>query len=296
MGLVPMTEQLARAREGGYAVGYFEAWDSYSLEAVAAAAEAERAPVILGFGCMLIDQGWLDRGGIEIFGAVGRRVACACTVPVSLLLNEAHTLEHALRGIEAGFNAVMMCDSDVERNARLVEAAHARGVAVEAELGELPDGGPDGSVDGTRASLTDPDEAAAFVAATGVDSLAVSFGNVHTLEGAEATIDLDRLAAIHSVVDVPLVAHGGTAFPAQAVPGAIARGVAKFNVGTILKRTHLAALQRAVSAVTAHDSPHDLVGSHSHRDLLAATQPPVIDIVRGLIRRYGGQNRAREIF
>jgi ketose-bisphosphate aldolase len=292
MALVPMPELLGQARDGGYAVGYFEAWDSYSLEAVVAAAEAERAPVIIGFGCMLLDQGWLDRGGIEIFGAIGTRAAAASKVPVSLLLNEAHTLEHALRGIEAGFNAVMLCDSDVEINARLVEAAHARGVAVEAELGELPDGGPTGAVDSSHAALTDPDEAAAFVAATGIDSLAVSFGNVHTLEGAQAAIDLDRLAAVHARVELPLVAHGGTAFPAEAVPGAIARGVAKFNIGTILKRTYLEALRNRLTAVSADASPHDLVGSHNPHDLQLDAQAPVVEVVRGLIRRFGGSGQA----
>ena len=72
MALVPLTELLAGAVAGRYAVGYFEAWDGYSLEAVLEAAEAERAPVILGFGCLLVDQGWLDAGGIETLGALGR--------------------------------------------------------------------------------------------------------------------------------------------------------------------------------------------------------------------------------
>jgi fructose-bisphosphate aldolase class II len=273
-------------------VGYFEAWDGYSLEAVLAAAEAERAPVILGFGCMLVDQGWLERGGVEELGCIGARAAQAARVPVSLLLNEAHTLGHALRGIDAGFNAVMLCDSDTEVTARLAEAAHARGVAVEAELGHLPDGGPDGRVDSSHAVLTDPDEAAAFVAATGVDSLAVSFGNVHTLEGAHATIDLDRLAQVRAQVQVPLVAHGGSAFPAQAVPGAIERGVAKFNVGTVLKRTYLRSLERAVAAAPDTASPHDLIGSHGEQDLLQAGKADVTAVVRGLISRYGGSGRA----
>ncbi|HTW11208.1 MAG TPA: class II fructose-bisphosphate aldolase [Solirubrobacteraceae bacterium] len=294
MALVPMPELLSRARDGGYAVGYFEAWDSYSLEAVIAAAEAEHAPVIIGFGCMLLDQAWLERGGIELFGAIGRPMAESCGVPVSLLLNEAHTIEHALRGIDAGFNAVMICDSDTDRNARLVAAAHAAGVAVEAELGQLPDGGPDGRIDSSRAELTDPEQAAAFVVATGVDALAVSFGNVHTLEGAPATVDLERLAAVHARVEVPLVAHGGTAFPAEAVPGAIQRGVAKFNVGTVLKRTYLDLLREATAAVSARDSPHDLVGSHNDRDLLAAGKAGITEVVRALIRRFGASGHAAD--
>jgi ketose-bisphosphate aldolase len=295
MTLIAMPDLLGHARDSGYAVGYFEAWDSYSLEAIVAAAEAERSPVVIGFGCMLLEQSWLERGGIEIFGAIGRRMAESCRVPVSLLLNEAHTVEHALRGVDAGFNAVMICDSDIERNVRLVEAAHAAGAAVEAELGELPDGGPDGRVDLSHSALTDPDEAAAFVAATGVDALAVSFGNVHTLEGAQATIDLNRLAAVRARVGVPLVAHGGTAFPAQDVPGAIERGVAKFNVGTILKRSYLDALRGAVGNVSEMSSPHDLIGSHGAEDLLEVGKANVIEVVRMLIRRFGGSGHAAEL-
>jgi fructose/tagatose bisphosphate aldolase len=287
MPLVPLTELLGAARAGGYAVGYFEAWDSYSLEAVVEAAEAEQAPVVLGFGCLLVDQRWLDDGGIELLGSLGRRVAERTSVPVSLLLNEAHTLEHGLRGIDAGFNAVMLCTSDTETVAQLVRTAQQRGVSVEGELGTLPDGSPDGQIDHAGAELTDPEAAAAFVAATGVDCLAVSFGNVHTLEGGGAPVDLDHLAAIRRRVDVPLVVHGGTSFPPSAIAGAVAQGVAKFNVGTVLKRTYLDGLGTAVASVPAGTSPHELVGSHGSADLLAAGKPALVEVVRRLIRLYG---------
>ena len=287
MALVPLTDLLADAHAGGYAVGYFEAWDAYSLEAVVEAAEVERAPVILGFGCLLVDQGWLDAGGIETLAGVGRVAAERSRVPVSLLLNEAHTLEHALRGVDAGFNAVMVCSSDVDTVAGLVRDAHARGVAVEGELGTLPD-----ADDASRASLTDPDEAAAFVEATGVDCLAVSFGNVHVLEGRAAQVDLERLEAIHRRVGVPLVVHGGTSFPADAVDDAIARGVAKFNVGTALKRAYLDGLTDAVASAPSGASPHDLLGSHGPSDLLGAAKDRMIAVVRNFIRLYGSSGRA----
>ena len=286
MPLTPLTELLADARAGGYAVGYFESWDSYSLEAVVEAAEAEQAPVVLGFGCLLVDQPWLDKGGIETLGCLGRRVAEHTSVPVSLLLNEAHTLEHGMRGIEAGFNAVMLCTSDAETVAELARAAHRRGVSVEGELGTLPDGSPNGDVDAAHAELTDPDAAAAFVAATGVDCLAVSFGNVHTLEGGAAPVDLAHLGAIRQRVDVPLVVHGGTSFPPSAVAGAIADGVAKFNVGTMLKRSFLEGLGVAVASAPPDASPHELVGSHGSADLLAAAKPGLVEVVRRLIRLY----------
>ena len=289
MPLAPFTDLLADARTGGYAVGYFEAWDGYSLDAVIRAAEIERAPAVIGFGCLLVDQGWLDGGGIEMLALTGRLGAERATVPVSLLLNEAHSLAHGLRGVDAGFGAVMLCTSDVEANAELVRSAHARGVAVEGELGQLPDGDSRGAIDDSRASLTDPDDAAAFVAATGVDALAVSVGNVHTLEGRVSSIDLDRLDAIRRAVDVPLVIHGGTGFPADAVPAAIERGVAKFNVGTLLKRAYLESLR---STPDLEQSPHDLVGSHRATDLALRAAGAIVEPVRSLMKLYGSSGQA----
>ncbi len=292
MTLVPLPDLLSAARSGGYAVGYFEAWDGYSLEAVVRAAELERSPAVIGFGCLLIDQGWLDRGGIESLGAIGRVAAERSRVPVSLLLNEAHTLEHALRGMDAGFNAVMLCTSEAEPIAELARVAHARGVAVEGELGTLPDGDSRGQVDESHAALTTPSAAAAFVEATAVDALAVSIGNVHTLEGRLAPVDLELLDEIHRAVEVPLVIHGGTAFPPEAVPGAIGRGVAKFNVGTVLKRTFLDGLGVAVASSSPGLSPHDLVGSHRETDLLERATDGLIEKVRELMRLYGSTGRA----
>jgi ketose-bisphosphate aldolase len=292
MPLVSFGDLLGEARRGRYAVGYFEAWDSYSLEAVLAAAELERSPVVLGFGCLLLDQTWLTDGGIEIFGALGRDAAARSQVPVALLLNEAHTLEHAKRGIDAGFNTVMLATSNAEVISALVRLAHAYGVAVEGELGSLPDGNPVGEIDSSEASLTDPSSAAAFVEATQVDALAVSVGNVHTLEGNVARVDLERLGRIHQAVGVPLVIHGGSGFPADAVAAAIACGVAKFNVGTVLKRAVLEALRASLSGLSAEESPHDLLGSHRPSDLLEAAKPALIAKVRALMGLYGSSGRA----
>src|SRR5215469_11952672 len=106
--IVPLPYLLAKAQEGVYALGYFEAWDSYSLEAVIEAAEAENAPVILGFGCMMVSAPWLDTGGIEILGSLGHTLAERTHLPVALLLNEAHTYQQCLTAMQAGFNAVML--------------------------------------------------------------------------------------------------------------------------------------------------------------------------------------------
>lgn len=283
MTLVPLPDLLDDARRGSYAVGYFEAWDSYSLDAVLAAAEQERAPVIVGFGCLLVEPGWLDAGGIETFAALGRAAADRARVPASLLLNEADSVEQAVRGLDAGFNAVMVHGAPAADVAGLVAEAHTRGAAVEAELGELPTGD-----DASRASLTDPEEAAAYVAETGVDCLAVSVGNVHVLERRTAEIDVGRLEQIHVGVSIPLAIHGGTSFPPELVPDAIARGVAKFNVGTALKRAFLAGLASA----GLDGDPHALLGSRGSADVLSTGATRMRGVVRELIRLYGGSGRA----
>jgi ketose-bisphosphate aldolase len=270
--LVPFKDLLADAKDAGYAVGYFEAWDVYSLEAVLEAAESENAPVILGFGGVMMEPNWLDGGGLERLGALGAATARRAKIPVSYILNEVATYAQVVRGIQAGFNVVMLDTSDLSyaENVRLtrqvVQTAHAVGVGVEAEVGELPDAS--GEMGGGVGRLTDPDEAARFVSETGIDALAVSVGNVHTLTDGQAAVDLDRLAAIHQGVPVPLVIHGGTGFPDEAVAPAIARGVAKFNVGSILKRAFLEGLREAILDLPSHIAIHQVMGSRKKDDVL----------------------------
>jgi ketose-bisphosphate aldolase len=294
MPVVPLPQLLAAAREGGYAVGYFEAWDSYSLEAVVEAAEAERSPVVLGFGCAMVDGAWLDGGGIELLAGMATHAAGTTTVPVSVLFNETHNLEQAKRGVEAGFSAAMVDTCDLTEGeaqqvvAELARWAHQRGAAVEGELGHLPNF-TGTAVDASGSHLTEPDEAAEFVRATGVDCLAVSVGNVHLLEGREAPLQLDRIGAVGQAAGVPLVLHGGTGLPAGAIPAVIAGGVAKINVGTGLKRAFLEAMREAL-AVDA--SPHDLLGSHKALDAAVVGKAKMRAEVRRLMHLYGSAGRA----
>ena len=296
MPLVPLQGVLGKARADGYAVGYFEAWDACSLEAVLTAAEQEAAPVILGFGAMMVDGQWLNSGGVELLGSIGRSYAARTPVDVSLLFNEAHSLDQAIRGVDAGFNAVMIdthswpTEEAIVAVKELCRVAHQSGAAVEGELGSPAEATASG-VDHSHASLTDPDEAAHFVEETGVDCLAVSVGNVHILMDQEASIDMERLQSIHERVDVPLVIHGGTSFPSAAVAPAIALGVAKFNVGTVLKHAFWDGLASAVRSAGIHPEVHQLLGSHKHADVMRIAQERMTAKVRSLIKQYGGGGR-----
>lgn len=297
MSLVPMRNILAQALTDGYAVGYFEAWDQYSLEAVLEAAEEARSPVILGFGCQLIEQGWLDGGGLRRLAALGRAAAEDARVPVSLLLNEALTFEQVMRGLAWGFNAVMLDTSELplEENIaatrQVVEAAHALGADVEGELGRLLDAS--GILEGpAEAALTNPEEAARYVAETRVDALSISIGNVHLLTEGQALINFDHLARLHHRLQVPFVIHGGTGFPDKAVPRAIELGVAKFNVGTILKQVFLAGVQEVLADLPPQVNVHEVAGSHKAGDFLERGKARMKAEVVRRMALYGSAGKA----
>jgi ketose-bisphosphate aldolase len=297
MPLTSLHALFDHATRCNYALGYFEAWDSYSLEAVVDAAEAERSPVIIGFGCMMLDRDWLDAGGVEMLGRMGRVVAERTRVPVALLLNEAQTFDQVLRGLDAGFNFVMMdtsswaWDASMVKVSELVKLAHARGAAVEAELGRLPDY-IEGSIDSSASSLTDPKQAAQFVQHTGVDCLAVSIGNVHLLTAGHAPVDMAHLAAIHAQVPVPLVIHGGTSFPPALVKQAVNAGALKFNFGTGLKRAFFEGVRDTLKALGENPNVHDVMGSHKSSDLMNEGKARMTAKVRDWMQILGSSGKA----
>jgi len=293
MSIVGMDEILARALHEGYAVGYFEAWDQYSFEATLEAAEETLSPAIIGFGAVGVDQAWLNRWGIVEQATLARDLAERATVPTAILFNEAATYEQIVQGLIHGCNAVMLDSSElpyedhVAQTRRVAEVAHAAGAIAEAEVGRLADA-READVPG---SMTDPDRAADFVARTGTDALAVSIGNVHQLLGGKSDIDLELLERIHQAVPVPLVIHGGTGFPDAAVPAAIERGVAKFNVGTVIRRAFLDGICEAADALPDDPAGHHYLGCRNPDDVLAQGKARMKAEVLRLTAVYGSTGR-----
>lgn len=295
MPLEDVRGMVARAVAGGYAIGYFESWNLDSLAGVIDAAEQTRSPTIVGFnGAFLSDPGRNCEERLSWYAALGRAAADSATVPCGLIFNECPDDFQVLAAITLGFNLVMPADPAAtledytRRVARLTEIAHARGVAVEAELGELPAGSPGhGSASGEP---TDPDQAAAFVEATGVDLLAVSVGNVHVKLDGTRRLDLARIEKIRERTTVPLVLHGGTGIEPDSLRQAIALGVAKVNFGTYLKQRYL----RAVRAHLAREGsdPHRTLGMGGEDDLMSAGRLAVREAVLERIGLLGCCGRA----
>jgi ketose-bisphosphate aldolase len=282
MPLEPIGPMMRRALDGYYAVGYFESWNLESLQGVVDAAEETRSPIILGFnGDFLSRSTRLAAERLTWYAALGRAAAESASVPCGLIFNECPRDDWVHAAIEAGFNLVMPADPDAtpedytQRVAGLTRLAHARGIAVEAEVGELPHGATGGSPHGGHA--TEPEAAAEFVAATGVDLLAVSVGNVHILTEGQRGLDLNRLAEIRRRVDLPLVLHGGTGIAADDLRKAINLGIAKVNYGTYLKQRYIEAVRAALGR-NAPD-PHRLLGIGGPEDVLVAGRRAVRDAV-----------------
>ncbi len=283
MPLRPIPELFAAALAGGYALGYFECWNLESLQGVIDAAEQTHSPIIIGFsGDFLTRTERLSTERIKWYGALGRAAAESACVPCGFLFNEC-PYDHAVRqAITVGFNLVMLADHEApyedytRRVANLVEFAHSQDVAVEAEIGELPNGST-GEVNTDHSSLTDPKLVASFVASTHVDILSVSVGNIHIMLDGQHELDLDRLAEIRNQVDIPLGLHGGSGILADSLRQAISLGVTKVAYGTYVKQQYLTAVRKALGSTEIN--PHKLLGMGGSEDVLVAGRHAVRDAV-----------------
>jgi fructose/tagatose bisphosphate aldolase len=300
MARASFAELMAAAERGGYAVGYFESWNFESLLAVADAAEAMRSPVILGFsGIYLPHSARVVRDPLAAYAAMAAAVADALTVPACLLFNESPDRTWVTAAIDAGFDLVMFSDDAVPADERIgiirgfAEHAHRRGGAVEAELASLPGVAGDlaeRSAGGDRPP-TDPEEARAFIAATGADALGVNVGQLHLHGRTAVRLDLDRLRAL-AALPARLVLHGGSSIAPGDLKAAIALGIRKINVGSRLKQAYLAALRDACVAVSAPANPYEAIGSGLAGDVLVAGRLAMQREVETLMRLFGSAGQA----
>lgn len=235
MPLVTSKELMLSAQKGGYAIGAFNVENMEMVQAVVAAAEAQRSPVIIQ-----TTSSTLKYASPEMFYANVAAAAKAASVPIVIHLDHGNGFDISMRAFRAGYTSIMIdgSHSPFEENIALtrsvVLACHAGGVPVEAELGKV--GGKEDELDGGSGNgYTDPAEAAEFVARTGVDSLAVAIGTAHGVYKGIPKLDLERLQELREAVSVPLVLHGTSGVPDDTVRQCIQRGICKVNYATDLR-------------------------------------------------------------
>ena len=214
------------------------------LQAILAAAEELGSPVLLQTTPSTLKYMTLRQAY-----AMAKAEADAVRVPVALHLDHCESYEGVCDALDAGYSSVMIDASklDFEENIavtrKTVQAAHARGVTVEAELGTVG-----GKEDSHSASIayTDPGEAVDFFRRTGVDIFAVAIGTAHGFYQGEPRLDFELLQKLAGLIDAPLVLHGGSGIPDEMIRKTIELGICKVNFATELRAAMTAAVRQAL--------------------------------------------------
>lgn len=244
--LVTVSELLSAAEEGSYTVGAFNVTESSMVRAVIETAEACSAPAIIAAA---VNE--FEFAEPEFYAYVRARIERS-PVPLALHLDHGHTFEECMRAIRAGFTGVMIDGSllpyeeNVALTKKVVEAAHAVGVSVEAEIGTIgaKTSETESGIEGIH--YTDPDDAQDFVERTGVDALAIAIGTAHGQypKGYVPHLQLDLITEVRKRINTPLVLHGGSNNPDTEIEQACQLGLRKVNISSDFK----VAYYRAVGA------------------------------------------------
>ena len=287
MGLVSSTPMLRKARSGKFGIVAFNVHTLEMLQAVVEAAEECEAPVIIQ-----TSVGTVKHLGGEYLAAAARTAARKAGVPIALHLDHCTDYGLILKCMRDGYTSVMIDASmhpfrtNVEMTKKVVEAARALGVNVEAELGRVGGVEDEMAVDEAEAFLADPEECRRFVELTGVDTLAPAVGTQHGLYKGEPRIDFDRIRRIAEAVEAPLVLHGGSGIPDAMLRRCIESGMAKINVATELKNRFTSAI---LEYLTAHP------GETDPRKYMTPAKEAVKQLAIAKIRLSGSANRAEDL-
>ena len=242
MPLISMSAAVESARPG--ALGAFNVIVLEHAEAIVTAAENADCPVVL----QISQNTAVYHRGMKPLAAACLQIAADSSARVVVHLDHATSAELIHEAVDLGIRSLMFDASalahpdNVDATTVVANWCHDRGVHVEAELGEV--GGKDGvHAPGAR---TDPDEAAAYVEATGVDALAVAVGSSHAMLTRDAVLDDELIGRLAAAVPVPLVLHGSSGVPDAGLVSAVRHGMVKINIATHLNKMMAVAVREAL--------------------------------------------------
>jgi fructose-bisphosphate aldolase class II len=243
--IATLNDVLKDAQAGKYAVGLFNTTDTDMLEAAIGAAEELRAPIIIGTAEVLLPYGDLALIAPSIVEAAKR-----ATVPVVAHYDHGLTFDRTMEALKLGFSSVMFDAStkdsaaNLAETAEVVKIAHSFGATVEGEIGHV--GQASNGDESLEDMYTTPEEADAFIKATGVDALAIDIGSAHGVYKTKPRLNLERLKEIRAKVDAPLVLHGGSGLSDDDFRNTIREGIAKVNIFTDLLLAGEAAMKEGL--------------------------------------------------
>jgi len=267
MSLVHIKNLLKDANRGKYALGAFNTQNLETTLAIMRAAEKNRAALVIQVSEATIDYAGLESITEIVKTAAKKEMKCG---RAALHLDHGKKIESIVNCIKAGFSSIMMDAShlpfkeNITATRRAAEYAHKHGVFAQGELGRLAGVEDVVRVAGHEAFMTHPDEAAEFVKKTGIDTLAVSIGNVHGIvkirEGVPK-LDLERLKEIGKKVKVPLVLHGASGIPEEEIKKAIKLGIRIINIDTEIRLAFTDSLRTTLSGDKKIFDPRKVLAS-----------------------------------
>ena len=246
MSLVTSEKMLFAAQKDGYAVGAFNVENMEMVQAVVAAAEELRAPVLIQ-----TTPSTVRYGGLNYYFANVQAAACAASVPIALHLDHGDSYDLAMQALRAGYTSIMIDGShntfedNIAVTKNVVGACKPNAIPVEAELGKV--GGKEDDLEGGTGGYTVPEEAKEFVERTGISSLAVAIGTAHGVYSGVPKLDRERLSEIRRLVNIPLVLHGASGLSNEEVRECIKRGICKVNFATELRMAYSDAVKKVLA-------------------------------------------------
>jgi ketose-bisphosphate aldolase len=285
MPVVPLKDVLDRAFKERYGVAAFNIVNDLTLEAVLAAAVELRAPVIVQTSVKTVKS-----IGRDVLYGMWRSMTAGIEVPVTLHLDHCPEREVISACLEGGWNSVLFDASSlpVEENQRqtkeVVAEARRYGAHVEGEIEGIKgvEDGVGSDEESTRQSL---DVALTFIRETGIDCFAPAIGNAHGMYASAPTLDAQRVTDIVEAEPIPIALHGGSGMTDAQFADLIARGCAKVNISTALKRTYMQsnlAFLRETEAADKWDPP----------SLFTHVRSDVLEMAKDHIRRFGSEGKA----
>lgn len=284
MAHVGAKQILTKARQEGYGVPCLLAGNLEMLIGAVQAAEALGAPLILAYNAQVTPQ-----IPMHLIAPAMVKAAEIARVPVATILDHGADLASVERAIACSFSTVMFDGSslpfeeNVRRTQEVVRIAHAAGVDVEGELGAIGGSSVELGYGHVHGEFTDPDQAVEFVDRTGVDILAISFGNLHGIYNGAPELDLARVRSIAGRVTAPLAMHGASGLPDATYAAVIAAGISKINYYTAMARAVTHSLHEALVAAEETDLVyHHVIALATER--FASETRQVLHLLRQPIR------------
>lgn len=283
--LANLNDVLVPAKKGRYGVGLFNTVNLEMARGVLAAAEALRAPVIIGTAEVLLPYGPLEPLA-DLLLPMARRAS----VPVVLHFDHGLTFENCMLALKYGFTSIMYdcstCpyEENVNRVGELARIAHAFGASVEAELGHVGDNEGSDSQQQTLCLTdyyTDPAQARDFIKCTHADALAIAVGTAHGAYKLPPKLDFTRIEQIGSLIPTPLVLHGGSGLTDEDFRHAIRSGISKINIFTDLNLAGASGLRKGLAE-----------GKNCVTDLVGCQVEAIREATEAKMRLFGSVGKA----